>query len=154
MPRSPVRGFTLSGSNVPNSFSVGDFGVAVNAKYDRFGCGPRTRVMYSAGSSSSSIGAALTPSACLSRAAASPPCEECASSMITAYRLLAQPRVGDLVEHVRVHLQRADDDLRRGVFERLRELSGVHVDLLHHARACGRTGRWSAAAAGRAPPGR
>ena len=32
MPGSPVRGFTLSGSNVPNSFSVDDFGVAVNAK--------------------------------------------------------------------------------------------------------------------------
>jgi hypothetical protein len=87
MPGSAVRGFTLSGSHVPNSFSVGDFGVAVNAKYDRFGCWPRTRVMYSAGSSSSSGGAALTPSACLSRAAASPPCEEWASSMITAYRL-------------------------------------------------------------------
>ena len=41
-----MRGLTGSGSKVPNSFSVGDFGVAVNAKYDRFGCGPRTRVMY------------------------------------------------------------------------------------------------------------
>ena len=76
---------------MPNSFSVDDFGVAVNAKYDRFGCGPRTRVMYSAGSSSSSIAAALTPSACLSRAAASPPWEECASSMITAYRWPPSP---------------------------------------------------------------
>ena len=47
--------------------------------------------MYSAGSSSSSIAAALTPSACLSRAAASPPWEECASSMITAYRWPPSP---------------------------------------------------------------
>lgn len=76
---------------MPNSFSVGDLGVAVKAKYDRFGCLPRTRVMYSASSSSSSRGTALPPSACLSRIAESPPCEECASSMMTAYRLPASP---------------------------------------------------------------
>ena len=45
MPRSlGLRGFTASGSHVPKSSSVRGFGVAVNAKYDRFGCGPRTRV--------------------------------------------------------------------------------------------------------------
>ena len=54
--------------------------------------------------------------------------------MITAYRSSAETRAGDLVEHVRVHLQRRDDDLRRGVLQRLRELAGVLVDLLHHAR--------------------
>lgn len=44
MPSSPVCGFTHAASNVPNSLSVGDVEVAVNAKYDRFGCLPRTRV--------------------------------------------------------------------------------------------------------------
>ena len=76
---------------MPNSFSVEDFGVAVNAKYDRFGCGPRARVRYVAASSSSSPAAAFAPSACFSRAAASPPCDECASSMMTAYRLSPSP---------------------------------------------------------------
>jgi len=38
--------------------------------------------------------------------------------------LPAEPRAGDLVEHIRVELQRGDDDLGCGVVQGIRELTG------------------------------
>ena len=53
--------------------------------------GPAHPLMYPAGPSLPSIGATLTARDGLSRIAASLPWEECASSMITAYRWLPSP---------------------------------------------------------------
>ena len=73
MPVSPgLSEFGRAGSKRPNRFSVRDVGVAVNAKYDRFGCLRRIRPRYSSGVSSDRASLSV-PIACRSRAAASPP---------------------------------------------------------------------------------
>ncbi len=89
------------GSSRPNSSKVFAFGVAVNAKNDRFSCGPRADTALAMASVTGFTGSATRPassasatvSSCSSVAprasrrssAASPVCDECASSTITAY---------------------------------------------------------------------
>ena len=92
----PVAGFLR-----PNNSRVRPLGVAVNAKNDRFACWPRAPAALANASSTASTGSAAEPdvlglgggqlllglappSTSLRSFAASPVCEECASSTITA----------------------------------------------------------------------
>jgi hypothetical protein len=84
---------------LPNSSSVFGFGVAVKAKIERFGSGPRLAISARIALSSSSSGVsapASSASACSSEPEAStafmlfvlsPDCDECASSTISGKRL-------------------------------------------------------------------
>ena len=73
-------------------FQGAPLGVAVNAKNDRLGCGPRAATASASSTSespgsmsaSASISGSAEPSARRSSLAASPVCDECASSTITA----------------------------------------------------------------------
>jgi hypothetical protein len=82
--------FSPSAFGVPNSSTVRSFGVAVNAKKLRFAWWPRAATTAASAdsesnsSSSSPTDAAPAPRACLSALAASPVCDEWASSTMTA----------------------------------------------------------------------
>ena len=132
MPVSPgLRGF---GRRVtPNSSSVFDFGVAVNAKYDRFGCLPRTRrQVLAVGVSSSSAASRPTPSACFTR----PP-----PPRLRRVRLVDDHRVPLAAELAPATLSSTNGNFCSVVMmifavesvERVGELPRVLVDLLHHA---------------------
>jgi hypothetical protein len=95
--------FNPSAPNRPNVSSVFGFGVAVNAKNDRFFCFPRDRALASSAASGSPASSANSSDASASASAsspfstdfscftASPDVEECASSTITANRRPTTP---------------------------------------------------------------